>query len=85
VGTVAPEESGRAIGMNDLVLNVSGSIGIAIFAPMMVGNAADPANIVGVSGTGAAFSNLFLIYAGIAVLCLVVYLLIMNHLVAKKA
>jgi DHA2 family metal-tetracycline-proton antiporter-like MFS transporter len=85
VGTVAPEESGRAIGMNDLVLNVSGSIGIAIFAPMMVGNAADSANFVGVSGMGAAFSNLFLIYAGIAVLCLVVYLLIMNHLVAKKA
>jgi DHA2 family metal-tetracycline-proton antiporter-like MFS transporter len=83
VGTVAPEESGRAIGMNDLALNVSGSIGIAVFAPMMAGSAGAAANLVGVSGTAAAFSNLFLIYAGVAVLCLVVYLLIMNRITSK--
>lgn len=98
VGTVKPAEAGRAIGSNDLILNVSGSIGVAIFGPLMVGALWDPtfasrfspaalADILPNLASPAnapAFSLLFFIYAGVALLGLIWYLYIMNSVSPVK-
>jgi DHA2 family metal-tetracycline-proton antiporter-like MFS transporter len=83
VSTVAPGEAGRAIGMNDLVLNVSGSIGIAIFAPLMAAATEESVNYLGITGAASSFSTLFSIYGIIALATLVVYLLIKNYVAAQ--
>jgi DHA2 family metal-tetracycline-proton antiporter-like MFS transporter len=69
--------------MNDLVLNVSGSIGIAIFAPLMSAAGADEVNYLGITGAASSFSTLFSIYGIIALATLVVYLLIKNYVAAQ--
>lgn len=81
VGTVSPEESGRAVGMNDLAINVSASIGVAVFTPMMSVTAATPANnFLGVAGAAVASSNLFLIYGLVALVGMVFYLFAYKHI-----
>lgn len=84
VGTVAPDQSGRAIGMNDLALNVAGSIGIAIFGGMMgIANFSDLGLVPGPEYAGP-FVRLFVIFCVIAVVGLVWYLFIMNKVTPAK-
>ena len=75
VGTVDPDQSGRAVGMNDLAINVSASIGVAVFTPMMAASPDAPANLIGVSGAPAPYSTLFLAYGAIVLAGIVWYLL----------
>ncbi len=93
VSTVKPEESGRAIGSNDLILNVSGSIGVAIFGPMMVGAfwtapsgtlSAEQLSIFANPLNVSAFSTLFWIYGGIALLGVIWFLLIKSKVTYRK-
>lgn len=76
LGTVAAEESGRGIGMNDLVMNVSPSIGVSIFGGMMGSGAFNAGSITGMTGPAATYSTLFLLYGACAVAGLVLFLLI---------
>lgn len=60
MGTVDVSESGRAVGVNDLTMNVSPSIGIALIGPWMAQTAFSKLGMPGVSdGAAASYSTLF--------------------------
>lgn len=82
--TLPREQSGRGVGMNDLVMNVTGSIGIAIFGGLMAGDSLGGVSIIGATGKQAVYSNLLLIAACIALLGLLMYLAFRKHIYAKK-
>lgn len=63
LGTLSASQAGRGIGTNDLVMNVSGSIGITIFGPIMGTTALSGLSLIGAAGKTATYSNLLLIYA----------------------
>lgn len=68
------EESGRGCGMNDLVMNVTASIGISIFSGFFGGNLLKGFSFVGIQGLGAGYSNLLMMGAIVAFIGLVVYI-----------
>lgn len=74
LGTLAPDEQGRGVGMNDLAMNVSPSTGTAIFGGLLASPALAGGSIIGATGPAAVYSNLFLIYALICAGGLVYYL-----------
>lgn len=80
VDTVPANEEGRALGINDLVLNVTASIGLSVFAPLMKPNPEAGTNIFGLSGNYAVYSNLFLIFGCIALFGLIVYILVRKYI-----
>ena len=73
LGTIEKDESGRGVGMNDLAMNVSPSIGIAIIGSLLGSNALAGGSITGATGAAANYSNLLLIAAGTALLGLIVF------------
>ena len=73
LGTIEKDESGRGVGMNDLAMNVSPSIGIAIIGSLLGSNAMAGSSIVGTTGDAAGFSNLLLIGSVTALLGLIVF------------
>ena len=73
LGTIEKDESGRGVGMNDLAMNVSPSIGIAIIGSLLGSNALAGGSITGATGDAANYSNLLLIAAGTALLGLIVF------------
>lgn len=68
LGTLSADEVGRGIGMNDLAMNVSASIGIAIFGSIMGTTKLSDASVIGLAAETATYSNLLFIYAGIMLL-----------------
>ncbi|KXA17363.1 MFS transporter [Gardnerella vaginalis] len=68
------EESGRGCGMNDLVMNVTASIGISIFSGFFGGNLFKGFSFANISGLAAGYSNLIMMGAVVAIIGLVVYL-----------
>ena len=70
LGTIEKDESGRGVGMNDLAMNVSPSIGIAIIGSLLGSNALAGSSV---TGDAANYSNLLLIAAGTALLGLIVF------------
>lgn len=72
--TLPQDQSGRGVGMNDLVMNVTGSIGIAIIGGLMGKPSLEGFSIMGATGPAANYSNLLLIGAAVSLLGLVVYL-----------
>ncbi|AKV55839.1 major facilitator superfamily MFS_1 [Bifidobacterium actinocoloniiforme DSM 22766] len=81
--TLPKEQSGRGVGMNDLVMNVTGSIGIAIFGGLMAGTGLGGGSIAGGAGQQAVYANLLLIAAVIAALGLVIYLVFRKKIYAE--
>ncbi len=73
LGTIEKDESGRGVGMNDLAMNVSPSIGIAIIGSLLGSNALSGSSIVGTTGVAAGYSNLLLIGSASAALGLIVF------------
>jgi DHA2 family metal-tetracycline-proton antiporter-like MFS transporter len=80
LGTLDSSETGRGIGMNDLAMNVTASIGIAIFGSLMGTGFLSSGSIGGQSGAAANYANLLLIFAGIVLVGLVVYLIFRRSL-----
>ncbi|MDO4910393.1 MAG: MFS transporter [Corynebacterium sp.] len=72
--TLPQEESGRGVGMNDLFMNVTASIGIALFGTWMGKGTFAGSSLVGVTGDAANYANLLTIGAGVVVVGLVVFL-----------
>ncbi|MFU0536545.1 hypothetical protein BFS15_05150 [Gardnerella sp. DNF01162] len=68
------EESGRGCGMNDLVMNVTASIGISIFSGFFGGNLLKGFSFAGIQGLSAGYSNLLMMGAIVAFIGLVVYI-----------
>ena len=73
LGTIEKDESGRGVGMNDLAMNVSPSIGIAIIGSLLGSNALAGHSITGATGVAANYSNLLLIGSVTALLGLIVF------------
>lgn len=74
--TVSPEESGRVLGINDLIQAITGSVGVAVFGRMMSAGAMSGKSITGVeAGAAATYANVFLIGGIIVFAALVIFIL----------
>lgn len=78
------EESGRGCGMNDLIMNVTASIGISIFSGFFGGDLFKGFSFNGLSGQAAGYSNLLMMGAAVAIIGLVVYLVRSCFISEKK-
>lgn len=75
MGTVDVSESGRAVGMNDLLMNVSPSIAIALIGPWMANRAFGTIGMPGVAdGAASSFSTLFAFIGLVCIVGLLVFL-----------
>ena len=84
LGTVPKEESGRGVGMNDLIMNVTASIGISIIGSLMGANTLAGSSFTGATGDAASYANLMLICGCTAVLGLIVFTLFRRHIYRAK-
>ncbi len=82
--TLPVDQSGRGVGMNDLVMNVTASIGIAIFGGLMTTQALAGSSFTGASGSSAGYANLLLIGGIVIAAGLVVFLLIRRKVYAGE-
>lgn len=73
--TLPKEESGRGVGMNDLMMNVTASIGIAIIGGLLGSPSLQSGSLVGVTGSVAGYANLLLICGAFPLLGLIVFFL----------
>lgn len=78
--TLPVDESGRGVGMNDLVMNVTASIGIAIFGAQLGGTALGGGSIIGATGPAAVYSNLLIIAACVVFVGLIWFLCFHKHI-----
>jgi DHA2 family metal-tetracycline-proton antiporter-like MFS transporter len=85
LGTLPKSESGRGVGMNDLIMNVTGSIGIAIFGGLMGAKAMSGSSLVGATGAAASYSNLLLVGGGVLALGVVTYLIFRKKIYSDAA
>ncbi|KAE8128434.1 MULTISPECIES: MFS transporter [Bifidobacterium] len=85
LGTLPKSESGRGVGMNDLIMNVTGSIGIAIFGGLMGAKAMSGSSLVGATGAAASYSNLLLVGGGVLALGVVAYLVFRKKIYSDAA
>lgn len=88
LSTVPSDQLGRGIGMNDLVMNVTASIGIAVFGPFIFSPAPNEAlkdfSLLGLKDFVAVYSNLLFIFGIIFIVGLVYFLLVNKSLKAKQ-
>lgn len=83
--TLPVDESGRGVGMNDLVMNVTASIGIAIFGAQLGTTALGGGSLIGATGHAAVYSNLLLIAAGVVALGLIWFLVFHKKVYAGES
>ncbi|WP_055426930.1 MFS transporter [Bifidobacterium aesculapii] len=83
LGTLPQDESGRGVGMNDLVMNVTASIGIAVFGGLMGGQAFSGGSLIGATGAAASYSNLLIIAGCVPLVGVIYYLIVRKHIYAK--
>lgn len=74
--TVKPEESGRVLGVNDLVQAITGSVGVAIFGGMMSSGVMSGGSISGsAAGAASTYANVFLIGGAVVLSALVIFII----------
>lgn len=77
--TVSAEESGRALGFNDLIQAITGSVGVALFGQMMANGALGDGSIVGTAaGLASSYANVFLIGGVIILGAMAIFMLSMK-------
>lgn len=74
LSTIPTEQSGRGVGMNDLVMSVTASIGVSILGGLMSSDTLAGGSVTGAVGKQAVYTNLLLIASAIALLGLVIFL-----------
>lgn len=84
LGTLPTEESGRGVGMNDLVMNVTASIGITVLGGLIGSPSLQGGSLFAGSGAAAGYSNLLLICAAVILLGLVIYLMFRRRIYAEE-
>ncbi|WP_427876676.1 MFS transporter [Gardnerella sp. 2492-Sm] len=67
------EESGRGCGMNDLVINVSASVGVVIFDGILDKDLLRGYSITGASGISSGFANIALMCSAVAFVGVIVF------------
>ena len=74
--TVELEESGRALGANDLIQAITGSVGVAIFGNLMAKGVMSGGSIAGTeTGLASTYANIFLVGGIIVLSALVIFVL----------
>ena len=74
--TVELEESGRALGANDLIQAITGSVGVAIFGNLMAKGVMSGGSIAGTeAGLASTYANIFLVGGIIVLSALVIFVL----------
>ena len=82
--TVPAEEAGRAMGFNDLVQAITGSVGVAVFGNLMANGAMASGSPVPVeAGEASTYANVFLI-GGIVVLSAMVLFIIFRKMIYRR-
>ena len=77
--TVTAEESGRALGFNDLIQAITGSVGVALFGQMMANGAMGDGSIVGTAaGLASSYANVFLVGGAVILGALLIFILSMK-------
>ena len=87
LGTLKEDEMGRGIGMNDLITNVSASVGVAIFGSMIAlpqSNFLSDLTIVGTTPAQVGLSNIMFLFGAIITLGLIVFLIVKRHINPKE-
>lgn len=84
LGTVDPSEVGRGIGMNDLVMNVTASVGISVFGTQLAGGVFSSGGLMGTVGIAATTQVLLLAAGIIFALGLVVFMLVKSRIVSEQ-
>lgn len=83
--TVSPEESGRVLGINDLIQAITGSVGVAVFGRMMASGAMSGGSITGVeAGPASTYANVFLVGGAIVFAALVIFILTKNMIYSRS-
>lgn len=83
--TVEPEESGRALGFNDLIQAITGSVGVALFGQLMANGAMGGGSLFGTdSGLASTYANVFMI-GGIVVLGAMVIFIASMKMIYKRS
>lgn len=82
--TLTKDESGRGVGMNDLAMNVAGSVGIAIIGGLMTSKPLTGFSLAGATGSAANYGNLFLVASMATIVGLVVYLIFNKKIYADE-
>ncbi|WP_206613203.1 MFS transporter [Latilactobacillus curvatus] len=83
--TVPAEESGRVLGINDLVQAITGSIGVSVFSGMMSSGFMSGNSIAGTdAGVASTYANVF-IAGGIIVLVALVIYLVFHKVIYSRA
>ena len=77
--TVTAEESGRALGFNDLIQAITGSVGVALFGQMMANGVMGEGSVAGTAaGLASSYANVFLIGGLVVLGALVIFMLSMK-------
>ena len=83
--TVTAEESGRALGFNDLIQAITGSVGVALFGQMMANGAMGDSSIVGTAaGAASSYANVFLIGGVVVLAAMVIFIVSMNMIYSRS-
>ncbi|RBP97920.1 MFS transporter [Bifidobacterium aemilianum] len=73
--TVEAEESGRALGFNDLIQAITGSIGVALFGQLMAKGSMGGGSLAGTStGLASTYANVFMIGGVIILVAMVIFI-----------
>ncbi|WEV53365.1 MFS transporter [Bifidobacterium sp. ESL0704] len=77
--TVEAEESGRALGFNDLIQAITGSIGVALFGQMMTNKSMGGGSIAGTApGAASSYANVFIIGGVIILVAMLLFIFSMK-------
>lgn len=83
--TVAPEESGRALGFNDLIQAITGSVGVALFGQLMANGSMGGASLFGTeSGLVSTYANVFTIGGVVVLGALVMFIASMRMIYSRS-
>lgn len=79
------EENGRGIGICDLILNTSASIGMAIYSNLMANKGFGGHAVIGhATGETAAVINMFLIMAAVSVVAMIIFFIFRKNFAAQR-
>lgn len=83
--TVSAEESGRALGFNDLIQALTGSIGVALFGQMMANGFASDGSVFGTAaGAASTYANVFFIGGLVILAGLLIFILSMKMIYSRS-
>ena len=83
--TVEPEESGRALGFNDLIQAITGSVGVALFGQLMANGSMGGGSLFGTAeGLASTYATVFMI-GGIVVLGAMVIFIASMRMIYKRS